>query len=153
MSAEDPHRRGGKDGSLARRVAIVTGASRGIGATTARVFADRGATVMLASRDEQALVGVAQAIEAEGGRALVVPTDVNDAPSVERLVEKAMEEFGRLDATVNNAGGGHSPLPLADLDLTEFDRIVGVNLRGVFLCVRYEIQAMLQASGGAIVNM
>ena len=87
------HRRSTANGwerFLARgRVAIVTGASRGIGATTAEVFADRGATVILAARDEQALVGVADAIEAGGGRALVVPTDVNDAPSVERLVERA----------------------------------------------------------------
>jgi NAD(P)-dependent dehydrogenase (short-subunit alcohol dehydrogenase family) len=83
----------------------------------------------------------------------VVPTDVNDAASVERLVERAMEEFGRLDAAVNNAGGGHPPVPLADLDPEEFDHIVGVNLRGVFLSMKYEIPAMLQAGGGAIVNM
>lgn len=153
VNVEDPRRTGGNGRSLEGKVAIVTGASRGIGATTARVFADRGATVMLAARDEQALVGVAEAIEAVGGRTLVVPTDVNDAPSVERLVERAMEEFGRLDVAVNNAGGSHPPVALADLDPTEFDRIVGVNLRGVFLCMKYEIPAMLEAGGGAIVNM
>lgn len=153
MNAEDPQRTGGNGRSLEGKVAIVTGASRGIGATMAKVFADRGATVVLAARDEQALVGVAEAIEAGGGRALVVPTDVSDAPSVERLVERAMEEFGRLDAAVNNAGGGHSPVPLADLDPEKFDRIVDVNLRGVFLSMKYEIPAMLEAGGGAIVNM
>jgi NAD(P)-dependent dehydrogenase (short-subunit alcohol dehydrogenase family) len=153
VNAEDPQRPDGNGRSLAGKVAIVTGASRGIGATTAEVFADRGATVMLAARDEQALVGVAEAIEAEGGRALVVPTDVNDAPSVERLVERAMEEFGRLDAAVNNAGGGHPPVPLADLDPEEFDRILAVNLRGVFLSMKHEIPAMLESGGGAIVNM
>ncbi len=121
MNAEDPQRKGGNGRSLTGKVAIVTGASRGIGAATAEAFADRGATVMLAARDQQALVGVADAIEADGGRALVVPTDVNDAASVERLVERAMEEFGRLDAAVNNAGGGHPPVPLADLDPVEFD--------------------------------
>jgi NAD(P)-dependent dehydrogenase (short-subunit alcohol dehydrogenase family) len=153
LTAEDLRRTDGSVRSLEGKVAIVTGASRGIGATTAEVFAGRGATVLLAARDEQALSGVAEAIAAEGGRALVVPTDVNDALSVERLVERAMEEFGRLDAAVNNAGGGHPPVPLADLDLEEFDRILGVNLRGVFLSMKHEIPAMLESGGGAIVNM
>jgi NAD(P)-dependent dehydrogenase (short-subunit alcohol dehydrogenase family) len=148
VNAEGPQRTGGNGRSLEGRVAIVTGASRGIGATTAEVFADRGATVVLAARDEQALVGVAESIEGDVGRALVVPTDLNDAPSVERLVESALEEFGHLDAAVNNAGGGHPPVPLADLDPEEFDRIVGVNLRGVFLSMKYEIPAMLEAGGG-----
>jgi NAD(P)-dependent dehydrogenase (short-subunit alcohol dehydrogenase family) len=153
VSAEDPRRTDRNGRSLQGKVAIVTGASRGIGATTARVFADRGATVMLAARDEKALVRIAEAIEAGGGRALVVPTDVNDVASVARLVDRAMEEFGRLDAAVNNAGGGHPLVPLADLDPEEFDHIVGVNLRGVFLSMKYEIPAMLEAGGGAIVNM
>lgn len=153
MNAEVPQRTDGDGRSLAGKVAIVTGASRGIGATTARVFADRGATVILAARDEQALVRIAEAIEAESGRALVVPTDVNDVASVARLVERAMGEFGRLDAAVNNAGGGHQLVPLADLDPEAFDHIVGVNLRGVFLSMKYEIPAMLEAGGGAIVNM
>jgi NAD(P)-dependent dehydrogenase (short-subunit alcohol dehydrogenase family) len=139
--------------SLEGKVTIITGSSRGIGATTAKVFAGQGATVVLAARDEQALAAVADAIGGRGGGALVVPTDVNDPTSVERLVQKTMEAYGRLDAAVNNAGGGYPPVPLAALDLAEFDRVVGVNLRGVFLSMKYEIPAMLESGGGSIVNM
>jgi NAD(P)-dependent dehydrogenase (short-subunit alcohol dehydrogenase family) len=153
LTAEDLRRRDGSVRSLEGKVAIVTGASRGIGATTARVFAARGATVVLAARDKLALAGVAEVIETEGGRALAVPTDVTDMASVQRLVRRAMEELGHLDAAVNNAGGGHPPTPLADLDPEEFDRVVGVNLRGIFLCMKYEIPAMLEAGRGRIVNM
>jgi NAD(P)-dependent dehydrogenase (short-subunit alcohol dehydrogenase family) len=92
-------------------VAIVTEASRGIGAIVAELFADRGAAVVLAARDTRSLAGVAEAVQGRGGRALVVPTDVNDPASVERLVTSTVEEFGRLDAAVNNAGGGHPPVP------------------------------------------
>ena len=138
---------------LEGNVAIITGASRGIGATTASVFAERGAAVVLAARDEQALRAIAKEIEARDGRALVVPTDVGDPASVERLVARTTDEYGRLDAAVNNAGGGYPPVPLADLDPTEFDRVLGVNLRGVFLSMKYEIPAMLASGGGAIVNM
>jgi len=140
-------------GSLDGAVTIITGSSRGIGATTARVFADRGAVVVLAARDEQALDAVAATVAGGGGRAMVVPTDVNDPTSVETLVTKTIAVYGRLDAAVNNAGGGYPPVALADLDVVDFDRIVGVNLRGVFLSMKYEIPAMLQSGGGAIVNM
>jgi NAD(P)-dependent dehydrogenase (short-subunit alcohol dehydrogenase family) len=153
VNAEDLRPTDRRDRPLEGKVAIVTGASRGIGASTAEAFADRGATVVLAARDKQALAGVADAIAAQRGQALVVPTDVNDVGSVEGLVERAMEEFGHLDAAVNNAGGGHLPVRLADLDPEEFDRIVGVNLRGVFLCMKFEIPAMLESGAGTIVNM
>src|SRR5204863_6175517 len=133
--------------SVERKAAIITGSSRGIGATTASVFAERGAAVVLAARDEQALAAIAQEIEAHDGQAIVIPTDVDDPASVERLVARAIDEYGRLDGAVNNAGGGYPPVPLADLDPTEFDRVLGVNLRGVFLSMKYEIPAML-ASGG-----
>ena len=139
--------------SLEGKVAIITGSSRGIGATTASVFAERGAAVVLAARDEQALAAIAQEIEAHDGQAIVIPTDVDDPASVERLVARAIDEYGRLDGAVNNAGGGYPPVPLADLDPTEFDRVLGVNLRGVFLSMKYEIPAMLASGGGAIVNM
>ena len=140
-------------GLFGGQVAIITGASRGIGASTARIFADAGATVVLAARDEQALAAVAKEIDAAGGQALVVPTDVVDASSVEHLVERTLAAYGRLDAAFNNAGGGYIPIPIADLAIEEFDRVVAVNLRGVFLSMKYEIPAMLESGGGSIVNM
>lgn len=138
---------------LEGKLAIITGASRGIGAATARIFAQEGAAVVLAARDEQALASVAQDIVTAGGQALAVPTDVGDAASVERLVQRTLNAFGRLDIAFNNAGGGHQPAPLADVEVEDFDRAIRVNLRGVFLAMKYEIRAMLENGGGAIVNM
>jgi NAD(P)-dependent dehydrogenase (short-subunit alcohol dehydrogenase family) len=138
---------------LEGKVAIVTGASRGIGAAAARAFAAAGAAVVLAARDEHALVAVAGEIIANDGDALVVPTDVSDPRSVERLVQRVLEAAGRLDIAFNNAGDGHQPLPLAELALEDFDRALAVNARGVFLAMRSEIPAMLASGGGAIVNM
>src|SRR6266540_400492 len=140
-------------GLFGGKVAIITGASHGIGASTARIFADAGATVVLAARDEQALAAVAKEIDAAGGQALVVPTDVVDASSVEHLVERTLAAYGRLDAAFNNAGGGYIPVPIADIAVEEFDRVVAVNLRGVFLSMKYQIPAMLESGGGSIVNM
>lgn len=138
---------------LTGKVAIITGASRGIGAAAVRTFAVAGATVVLAARDEHALAAVAEDISASGGQALAVPTDVGDPASVERLVAQTLDACGRLDAAFNNAGDGHMPAPLADVAVDDFDRAVRVNLRGVFLCMKYEIPAMLESGGGAIVNM
>jgi NAD(P)-dependent dehydrogenase (short-subunit alcohol dehydrogenase family) len=136
------------------RVALVTGASRGIGAATARAMADAGAKVVLAARDEGALRVVAGDIAARGGSAIVVPTDVRHPESVSRLVEQAVGAYGRLDVAVNNAAaGGPGPTPLADLAIDDFDDAIAVGLRGVFLSMRYEIPAMLRTGGGAIVNM
>ncbi|MDB5057735.1 MAG: 2,5-dichloro-2,5-cyclohexadiene,4-diol dehydrogenase [Chloroflexi bacterium] len=139
--------------NLAGKVAIITGASRGIGAASARVFAKAGATVVLAARDEQALAAIVRDIIAEGGRALAVPTDVGDPAAVEHLVARTLEVYGRLDAAFNNAGDGHMPAPLADISVDDFDRSVRVNLRGIFLAMKYEIPVMLAGGGGAIVNM
>jgi NAD(P)-dependent dehydrogenase (short-subunit alcohol dehydrogenase family) len=138
---------------LEGKVTIVTGASRGIGAAAARLLAEAGAAVVLAARDEEALISVAGQINADGGDALVVPTDVSDPGSVERLVARVIKVTGRLDAAFNNAGLTHQPAPLAELGIDEFDKVVATNARGVFLAMKYEIEAMLEAGGGAIVNM
>jgi NAD(P)-dependent dehydrogenase (short-subunit alcohol dehydrogenase family) len=136
------------------RVAIVTGASRGIGAATARALSDAGARVVLASRDERALHAIAEDIICGGGSAIVVPTDVRYPESVSRLVEQTLGAYGRLDAAVNNAaGGGHRPTPLAEVAVGDFDSAIAVSLRGVFLAMKYEIPAMLRGGGGTIVNM
>jgi NAD(P)-dependent dehydrogenase (short-subunit alcohol dehydrogenase family) len=139
---------------LEGRVAIITGASRGIGAATSRAFAAAGAAVALAARDEAALASLADQLLAGGGRAIAVPTDVADPASVERLVDRTVGAFGRLDLAFNNAaGGGQRPTPLADLPVDAYDSAIAITLRGVFLSMRYEIPAMLEAGGGVIVNM
>ena len=138
---------------LAGKVAIVAGASRGIGAATARAFARAGASVVLGARDEQAVKSVAASIRAEGGQALAVATDVGDAASSEQLVRRARETFGRLDAAFNNATDGPLPAPLADIDPDDFDQGIRTNVRGTFLGMKYQIPAMLADGGGAIVNM
>jgi NAD(P)-dependent dehydrogenase (short-subunit alcohol dehydrogenase family) len=135
------------------KVAIVAGASKGIGAATAHAFAEAGAAVVLAARDKTALDGVAASIRSRGGRALAVRTDVADAPSMRDLVERALAEYGRLDYAFNNATDGPKPAPLADINPEEFDRGIATNIRGTFLGMKFQIPAILRSGGGAIVNM
>ncbi|HEY3144272.1 MAG TPA: glucose 1-dehydrogenase [Acidimicrobiales bacterium] len=141
--------------SLAGKVAMVAGASRGIGAGVARAFAVAGADVVVAARDKEALAAVATDIrDFTGVRTLAVPTDVSQPEAVDALVDRAMDEFGRLDVACNNAaGGGHLPTPLADVAVEDFDSALAISLRGMFLCLKYEIPAMMASGGGAIVNM
>jgi NAD(P)-dependent dehydrogenase (short-subunit alcohol dehydrogenase family) len=141
-------------GNLTNQVALVTGASRGIGAATARTLSRAGAAVALAARDEERLDALAAEITQAGGTALSVPTDIGDPQAVERMVARTLDAFGRLDIAFNNAaGGGHPPTPLPDVALEDFDSAFAVNLRGTFMCLKHEIPAMLQTGGGSIVNM
>ena len=137
------------------KVALVTGASRGIGAAIARAFADTGCAVALAARDDVALESLADELRGSGARALAVPTDVTDERAVASMVEACVKEFGRLDFACNNAaGGGHPPTPLSEVPVAAFDSGLAVTLRGVFLAMKHEIPAMLASGdGGAIVNM
>jgi NAD(P)-dependent dehydrogenase (short-subunit alcohol dehydrogenase family) len=135
------------------RVALVAGASKGIGAATAEAFAAAGAAVVLAARDVDALNTIASRIEARGGQALAVRADVSDADSQRNLIDQALATFGRLDAAFNNATDGPRPAPLADIDPTEFDRGIATNVRGTFLGMKYQIPAMLRTGRGTIVNM
>jgi NAD(P)-dependent dehydrogenase (short-subunit alcohol dehydrogenase family) len=140
-------------GLLDKKVGIVTGANHGIGAATAVAFAKAGAKVVVAARNQKALESLASSIESDGSDVLVVQTDVTDSTSVELLVNRTMERYGRLDFAFNNAGDGHMPSPLAEIRVEDFDRAISVNVRGTFLCMKYEIPAMLKAGGGAVVNM
>jgi NAD(P)-dependent dehydrogenase (short-subunit alcohol dehydrogenase family) len=137
-------------GKLDGKVAIITGASRGIGAAAARRFAAEGASVVLAARSGAALEGLVAEI---GAQAHAVETDVADEASVRRLVEAAVDRFGRLDVAFNNAADHHGLTPLADVSVEDFDHTIAVSLRGVFLSMKFEIPAMLASGGGAIVNM
>ena len=135
------------------QVALIAGASKGIGAATAEAFAAAGAAVVLGARDTAALESVAKRIEASGGKATAVRTDVTDAESMRHLVDQALARYGRLDAAFNNATDGPMPAPLADIDIGEFDQGIATNIRGTFLGMKFQVPAMLRGGGGAIVNM
>lgn len=136
------------------KVALVTGASSGIGRATAEAFAAKGAKVVLAARREDELASLVTEIEARGGKATAVKTDVSQAKDVERMVAHAIDIFGRLDFAVNNAGIEGRLANIVDLSEEEWDNVLGINLKGNFLCLRYEARAMLDGgTGGAIVNI
>src|SRR5437660_1283653 len=141
------------DQPMQGRVALVAGASKGIGAATAEAFANACAAVVLGARNAEALQGVVGRIESRGGHAIGVRTDVADVDSMRKLVDQALATYGRLDAAFNNATDGTMPAPLADIDPDEFDRGIATNIRGTFLGMKFEIRAMLRTGGGAIVNM
>ncbi|CAN5889033.1 SDR family oxidoreductase [soil metagenome] len=136
------------------RVALITGASSGIGLATAEAFAAAGARVVLAARRQDELASLVTEIEARGGKATAIKTDVSAANDVERMVAHAIEAFGRLDYAVNNAGIEGQWAGITDLTEDEWDRVLDINLKGTFLCMKYEAKAMLDCGhGGAIVNI
>lgn len=139
--------------SLVDQVAIVTGAGSGIGAMSAASFADAGARVVAADVDEGSALATAKRIRESGGDALAVRCDVADEAAVRALVAEAVQSYGRLDIAHNNAGiDGDMASRLADLSTTSWERVLAVNLTGVFLCMKHEIPVMLENGGGAIVN-
>lgn len=140
-------------GALDDKVAIVTGAGRGIGAATARLFAREGAKVVLASRSENELYGVAREIEQAGGTCLAIPTDISEESQVQTLFTKTLETFGPVDILVNNAAAYEKKL-FAEMDLATWESVMNVNIRGTFLCSREAFRQMIAASNqGALVNL
>jgi NAD(P)-dependent dehydrogenase (short-subunit alcohol dehydrogenase family) len=137
---------------FAGKVAFVTGAAGGIGRATALAFARAGAGVVAADVDEQANAETARLIEAAGGQVTAVRCDVTRAEDVEAAVDAAVRAFGGLDFAFNNAGIEQPTTPTADITEHQWDRVVAVSLRGVFLSMKYEIPALLRRGGGAIVN-
>jgi glucose 1-dehydrogenase len=136
------------------KVAIVTGAAMGMGEATARVFAAAGAHVLVSDINEGLGEATAERIQQDGGSASFYATDVSKADDAEAMVRAAVERYGRLDCAVNNAAVTPDTHPIADLDEQEFDRILAVDLKGVALCLKYEIAEMLErGDGGAIVNI
>src|ERR671915_1894975 len=141
-----------QNGSYAGKVAFVTGAGTGIGRATALTFAREGGSVVVSDVSEQNVRDTARMIEELGGRALAVACDVTRTEDVKAALYRTIETFGRLDAAFNNAGVENEVKAMADVTEEEWDRIVAINLRGVFLCMKYEVPLMLERGGGAIVN-
>jgi NAD(P)-dependent dehydrogenase (short-subunit alcohol dehydrogenase family) len=134
------------------KAAFVTGAGSGIGRATALAFAEAGASVALADVTESGLAETRRLIEAKGGTALAVRCDVTNSIDVKAALDKTVGTFGRLDAAFNNAGVEQAGTSIVDLSEEVLDRVLDVNLKGVFLCMKHEIPLMLKNGGGAIVN-
>lgn len=134
------------------QVALVTGASSGMGLATARAFARAGASVVLADVNERALDVAVREITGAGGTATGVPCDVSDEARVAAMVQHAVDTYGRLDAAFNNAGIQAPPTDAADEPAELFDRVHAINLRGVWTCMKHELQQMRRQGSGAIVN-
>src|SRR5467141_5187634 len=135
------------------KIGIVTGGTSGIGRDTAVLFAKAGAKVVVAGRRESEGKETLDLVRAAGGDGLFVKTDVSRAADVRALVLKTVEKFGRLDVAFNNAGIEGSWSPIAEQSEEDWNRTIDINLKGVWLCLKYEIQQMLKQGGGAIVNM
>ncbi len=138
-------------GKLDGKVAIVTGAASGIGKATATLFAVEGAVVVVADWDEGGQ-HVADGIVAAGGKAVFVRTDVSRAPDVQAMVRTAVDEFGGLDVIFNNAGVEGEQAATAECTLDNWDRVIGINLTGTFLGMKYAIPELLRRGGGSIIN-
>jgi len=140
-------------GKLTDRVALVTGASSGIGRAVALGYAAEGAAVALAARRERLLKDVAREIEHRGGRALVVPADVADEGQVAAAVEATLKAFGRVDILLNNAGVLQRAAALHRTPVEEWDRVTAVNLRGAFLVLRAVVPHMVRQKHGRAINI
>lgn len=135
------------------KVVIVTGAARGIGKAVAEEFAGRGASVVVADLDTATAEKVASDLRAAGGKAIAVQVNVADTASVQAMVDRAKSEFGRLDVLVNNAGIAGKAAPITEQSDDDWDRMMDVDLKSVFLCSRAAVRVMLEQGSGAIVNV
>jgi NAD(P)-dependent dehydrogenase (short-subunit alcohol dehydrogenase family) len=135
------------------KVAIVTGASSGIGRSAAELYARHGARVVVSDVNQAGGEETVQLITNAGGEAVYVPADVSEAAACEALVQRTLDHFGQLDIAFNNAGIGGAAALVADYPVEAWDKVIAINLSGVFYCMKYQIPAMLQQGGGVIVNM
>jgi len=138
---------------LKNKVAIITGGTSGIGRETAVLFAEQGAKVVVAGRREAEGKETVDLMRKAGGDGMFVKADVTKAADVQALVQKTVEKFGRLDTAFNNAGIEGNWMPMVDISEEEWDRVLDINLKGMFLCLKYEIPQLLKNGGGTIVNM
>jgi NAD(P)-dependent dehydrogenase (short-subunit alcohol dehydrogenase family) len=138
---------------LGGKIALITGANRGIGRGIAEAFAAEGAALILTARDAALLNETAEALKRSGADALAVPADVTEERQVQEVFRRAMDRFGRLDILVNNAGTFSGYAPIDELSLESWDWIMAVNLRGPFLCTREAFRIMKRQRGGRIINI
>ncbi len=138
--------------SFENKVALVTGAASGLGLATAKAFAASGAAVVLADWNATNVRAAAAELAAQGHRTLAIPCDVADDVQVEAMIEKTVLTFGQLDAAFNNAGIQNLLAETADSTREDYDRVMAVNLRGVWSCMKFELQQMRRQGSGAIVN-
>lgn len=137
---------------LAGKVAIITGAGAGIGRAAALLFAREGAEVVVADRDPEGGAKTVSLIKENGGEAIFVQVDVSDAADVRRMVKATVERYGKLGILINNAGI-YAQASVVETAEEEWDRILDINLKGVFLCSKYSIPEMIKGGGGSIVNI
>ncbi len=133
------------------KIAVVTGASSGIGLATAQAFVAAGTKVVIADIEDGTLA--VEGIKEAGGDAIFVRADVSKSIDIQRLVQTTVETYGRLDFAVNNAGVGGVSATTGDYTEQDWNRVIGINLTGVWLCMKYELEQMVKQGGGAIVNM
>ena len=138
--------------SFEKQVALVTGAASGIGLATAKAFAQSGASVALADWNEKAVRSAAEELAGQGHKTLAIRCDVADDAQVEAMMDQTVAAFGRLDAAYNNAGVQNELAEAADQTREDFDRVVGINLRGVWSCMKFELRQMRKQGSGTIVN-
>jgi NAD(P)-dependent dehydrogenase (short-subunit alcohol dehydrogenase family) len=134
------------------RVAFITGAATGIGRAAAIAFATEGARVAILDRSADALRTVEASVKEAGGEVLAIACDVSSPDQVEDAIKQIVDRFGRLDIAFNNAGVENKAAPVHEIDLAEWDRIIGINLRGTFLCMKHELAQMVKQGGGVVVN-
>jgi NAD(P)-dependent dehydrogenase (short-subunit alcohol dehydrogenase family) len=136
-----------------KKVVLITGAASGIGRDTAVAFAEKGATVVVSDVQKEGLDETADLIQKDGGEVTAIITDVSKEEEVKSMIDKIVEKYGRLDAACNNAGVGGVSAATADYTSEQWDHVLNINLKGQWLCMKYQIPVMLQNKGGSIVNV
>ena len=138
--------------SFQNKIVLVTGAASGLGLATAKAFAETGAVVVMADWNQQAVERAGQGLVAQGHIIMTIGCDVSDDTQVQAMFEKVKQTFGYLDVAFNNAGVQNVLAETADTTGEDFDRVIGVNLRGIWNCMKYELQIMREQNSGVIIN-